>query len=102
MVNNVTMDREWKTTGTGTEAASASVAGGKIWLRVAVDIRPGADRQGHFFYSTDGTTFTPIGPAFVLGNAWQFFMGYRFGIFNYATQSLGGAVSVDSFALTAP
>jgi len=28
---------------------------------------------------------------------WNYFLGYRFGIFNYATQSLGGAVIVNSF-----
>jgi hypothetical protein len=35
-------------------------------------------------------------------NAWQFFMGYRFAIFNYATQALGGSVGVSSFSLEAP
>jgi hypothetical protein len=29
-------------------------------------------------------------------------MGYRFGIFNYATQALGGTVTVNRFDLTAP
>jgi beta-xylosidase len=102
MVNNLTMDRSWNTTSTGTEVASAGMSGGRIWLRVSVDIRPGANDQGHFSYSTDGTTFTPIGPPFVLGNAWQFFMGYRFAIFNFATQALGGVVDVSSFEMTAP
>ena len=37
-----------------------------------------------------------------MNNAWQFFMGYRFGIFNYATQSLGGSVGVASFQLATP
>jgi hypothetical protein len=32
---------------------------------------------------------------------WQFFMGHRFGIFNYATQALGGTVTVRRFDLTA-
>ena len=58
------------------------------------DIRPGAGRPARFSYSTDGVTFTRLGPAFTLNNAWQFFMGYRFAIFNYATQALGGAVTV--------
>jgi hypothetical protein len=47
-------------------------------------------------------TFTRLGPGFTLGNSWQFFMGYRFGIFNYATSSLGGEVTVRRFDLTAP
>jgi hypothetical protein len=29
-------------------------------------------------------------------------MGYRYAIFNYATQSLGGSVTVDSFTMTTP
>jgi beta-xylosidase len=102
MENNLTMDGKWNTTSTGTEVASAPVSGGKIWLRVSVDIHPGAGRQGNFFYSTDGSTFAHLGTPFVLGNAWQFFMGYRYAIFNYATQALGGEVAVGSFEMTAP
>jgi beta-xylosidase len=102
MTNGLSMDSNWNTTGTGAEAASANVSGGRIWLRVNADIRPGSGRQGRFSYSTDGVTFTNLGPAFTLNNAWQFFMGYRFGIFNYATQALGGAVTVERFDLTTP
>ena len=102
MTNGLTMDSNWNTTGTGTEAASAAVSGGRIWLRVNADIRPGTGRQGRFFYSTDGVTFAQLGPGFTMTNAWQFFMGYRYGIFNYATQSLGGTVTVSRFGLTTP
>jgi beta-xylosidase len=102
MTNGLTMNSSWQTTGTGTEQAGANVSGGRIWLRVNADIRPGSGRQAHFSYSTDGTNFVGLGPAFTLNNAWQFFMGYRFGIFNYATQSLGGAVTVRRFDLTTP
>ncbi|ASW57725.1 RICIN domain-containing protein [Plantactinospora sp. KBS50] len=102
MVDGLTMDSNWNTTGTGTERASAAVSGGRIWLRATADINPGSGRQARFSYSTDGTTFTSLGTAFTLNNAWQFFMGYRFGIFNYATQALGGAVTVNGFNLTTP
>ena len=102
MVNGLTMDSSWNTTGTGTEAASATVSGGTIWLRISADIRPGGNKQATFWYSTDGSTFRQLGPAYTMGTAWQFFMGYRFGIFNYATQSLGGTVGVPRFTLTAP
>ncbi|MCW6006470.1 family 43 glycosylhydrolase [Micromonospora sp. CPCC 205371] len=102
MVNGLTMDSSWNTTGTGTDVASAPVSGGRIWLRVSADIRPGTGRQGRFSYSTDGTTFTPLGTAFVMGNDWRFFMGYRYAMFNYATQDLGGAVTVRRFELTTP
>ncbi|WP_433605526.1 family 43 glycosylhydrolase [Dactylosporangium sp. CA-139114] len=101
MVNGLTMDGSWNTTGTGSVAASAAVTGGRIWLRATADIRPGSGRQARFSYSTDGVNFTALGPAFTLNNAWQFFMGYRYAVFNYATRSLGGAVTVRSFTQTA-
>ena len=102
MTDGLTMDSSWSTTGRGTERASADVSGGRIWLRTSADIRPGSNRQATFSYSTDGTTFRNLGPALTLDSAWQFFMGYRFGIFNHATTSLGGAVTVRSFDLTTP
>ncbi|SDP54268.1 Beta-xylosidase [Streptomyces sp. cf386] len=102
MVNGLTMDSNWNTTGTGAEVAGANVSGGRIWLRANADIRPGAPRPGTFFYSTDGTNFVRLGPAFTMGNNWQFFMGYRFAIFNYATQALGGSVRVARFELSTP
>ena len=102
MTDGLTMNGSWATTGTGVERASAGVSGGRIWLRATADIRPGSGRTATFSYSTDGTTFVPLGPAFVLNNQWEFFMGYRFGIFNYATSSLGGEVTVRRFDLTAP
>ena len=100
-VNNINMNSSWATVSTGTEVTSASVSGGRIWLRLAADIRPGTGRQGRFSYSTDGVNYTQIG-TYTMGNAWQFFMGYRYGLFNYATQSLGGAVTVESFTVSTP
>jgi beta-xylosidase len=102
MVDGLTMDGSWNTTATGTEVASASVSGGKIWLRVAADITPGANRQAKFSYSLDGSQFTPLGNGLTLNDTWNFFMGYRYAIFNYATQSLGGSINVASFQVTAP
>jgi len=102
MTSGLTMDGNWNTTGTGSEQASATVTGGRIWLRVNADIHPGTGKQARFSYSTDGVTFTGLGLGFTMNNAWQFFMGYRYAIFNYATQSPGGAVKVASFALTTP
>jgi beta-xylosidase len=102
MTSKLTMDSHWNTTATGTEQAGAAISGGRIWLRANADIRPGSGRQARFSYSTDGVTYTPLGPGFVLNNAWQFFMGYRFAIFDYATQALGGGVSVADFTLSTP
>ncbi|MCG5468088.1 family 43 glycosylhydrolase [Micromonospora sp. LAH09] len=102
MQNGLTMDGSWNTTSTGSEVASTPVSGGRIWLRANADIRPGSGRQARFSYSTDGVNFTSFGNALTLANNWQFFMGYRFAIFNHATQALGGAVTVRRFDLTTP
>ncbi|MCM4077860.1 glycoside hydrolase, partial [Actinoplanes sp. TRM88002] len=103
MTNGLTMSTSgWGTTGTGAEQAGAPVSGGRIWLRVSADIRPGSGRTATFSYSTNGSTFTSLGPPFTLNNNWQFFMGYRFGLFDYATQSLGGSVTVNQFAVSTP
>jgi hypothetical protein len=102
MVNGLTMNSSWGTSSTGTEAASAAVSGGRIWLRATADIRPGSGRQARFSYSTDGTNFIALGSALTLNNAWQFFMGYRYAIFNYATRALGGTATVKRFEQSTP
>jgi len=100
MTGGLTMSSSWATTSTGAEVESAPFTGSRIWLRASVDIRPGASRTARFFYSADGLTYRPIGTPLVLNSNWTFFMGYRFGIFNYATSALGGAVAVESFEMT--
>ncbi|WP_052867880.1 glycoside hydrolase family 43 protein [Streptomyces niger] len=102
MVDGLTMDANWNTTGTGTVRASTGVSGSRIWLRVKADITPGANRTARFSYSTDGAEFIPLGPAFTLNNAWQFFMGYRYALFNFTTGALGGSVRITRFEVTAP
>jgi beta-xylosidase len=100
MVNGASLNvSAWTTNSKGTEAASKDISGGKVWLRVSADIRPGTGRQATFHYSTDGVTFLPFGAAHTMSNDWQFFIGYRFAILNYATTSLGGSVKLNSFEI---
>ncbi|KAI1333671.1 glycoside hydrolase family 43 protein [Xylariaceae sp. FL0016] len=100
MTNSILMDTNWATTDTGTTVASASATAGEIHLRCTVDINPGTGKTGTFSYSTDGSTFTTLGPDFTLNSDWEYFIGYRWGIFNYATKALGGSVQVSSFTQT--
>ena len=81
----------------------------KIWLRIDADFRPGNNgrRMGgndcaNFYFSLDGETWTQIGTKdYRLGFDWRrFFMGTKFGIFNYATKKKGGYVDVDEFKYT--
>jgi beta-xylosidase len=102
VVNNITMDKHWNTASTGTQLASVPVTAKRVWLRVRADVHPGPGHTAVFSYSLDGTKFLALGPPFLLNANWPFFMGYRFGIFNYATQSLGGSVKIHSFTLDGP
>jgi hypothetical protein len=84
------------------EAAPGPASGSRVWLRAAADNSPGPGRQATFSYSADGTTFTPLGPAFTMNNAWEFFLGYRFAVLNHAAQALGGEVLVERCELSTP
>ncbi|KAK3312358.1 arabinoxylan hydrolase [Apodospora peruviana] len=104
-VNALTMSEgSWTTTAKGTVAAKGpTVSGGDIWLRIQADITPAfgmtQERTATFSYSTDGKTFTALGPAFAMTNSWTYFTGYRYGVFNFATKALGGEVAVRSFSM---
>jgi beta-xylosidase len=102
VVNNVTMDSSWKTNSTGTDGSRVAISGGKIWLRIKANVRTDNGGTATFFYSTDGTRFTQLGSAFVMKREWQFFLGYRFAILNFATAALGGSVKISSFDLVTP
>ena len=70
----------------------------KIWLRIDANFVPRTD-IANFSYSLDGREWTKIGGDYRMGFDWQrFFMGTKFGIFNYATKKAGGYVDVDEFA----
>lgn len=106
MVNNLSLKSDWTTNSTGTVVASGptfSANMSDLWLRIDADITPAfgtnTARTSTFWYSTDGTKFMQLGSAFPMTNTWQFFTGYRFGVFNFATKALGGNVVVKSFEL---
>ncbi|GAA0529567.1 beta-xylosidase [Rhizomicrobium palustre] len=104
MKNGMALDqhKQWTTASKGEVKQSTTLKGGKVWLRAAADVRPGAGRKVLFSYSTDGKSFKSFGDPFDLSADWPFFMAYRFSIFNYATKSLGGEVKVTSFEITKP
>ncbi len=91
----------WNTTSLGTAMGNAALSGTTIWLRAEANVRSdGGGANAHFSYSTNGTDFMDLGNAITLNKDWQYFLGYRFAIFNYATQELGGSVRVSSFEVT--
>ncbi|KAF9869777.1 xylosidase glycosyl [Colletotrichum karsti] len=104
----------FETTSNGTVTATANdadldlaaIASGEhdIWLRITADVTPSFglpegtnDNYAQLAYSTDGETFKQLGADWHLHNRWQYFMAFRFAVFNYATKSLGGYVLVKEF-----
>lgn len=68
----------------------------RVYLRADFNFYQHAD-DADFYYSLDGTTWNKIGNTLNMSYTIPHFMGYRFAIFNYATQSTGGYVDVDYF-----
>ena len=56
--------------------------------------------EASFFYSLDGKMWNPIGNILKMKYDIPHFMGYRFGLFNYATKNTGGYVDFDFFHIT--
>jgi beta-xylosidase len=50
-----------------------------------------------FFYSLDGKNWTPAGTQLRMNYTLPHFMGYRFGLFNYTTKTIGGYADFDFF-----
>lgn len=100
-VNDINMNLDWETVSRGniTERGPL-VTNGDIWLRVDADVTPAFRldpvREAGFSYSLDGQTWEQLG-SLVLHNRWEWFSGFRFAVFNFATAELGGSITVKSF-----
>ncbi|RIV19434.1 glycoside hydrolase [Fibrisoma montanum] len=70
-----------------------------VYLKAECDFRDRKD-TARFFYSLDGKTWTGIGEALKMPYTIPHFMGYRFGLFNYATGQPGGYADFDYFRIT--
>ncbi|KAI1773454.1 glycoside hydrolase family 43 protein [Hypoxylon cercidicola] len=100
LVHNITQEETaWNTTSEGNVVATETInpTDTNIWLRASLDARASGSYAANFSYSTDGQEFTPMGEPYTMWTNWAYFMGYRFGIFNYATKALGGSILVSSF-----
>jgi beta-xylosidase len=70
----------------------------RIYLKAECNFRDLAD-TAEFFYSHDGKSWTQIGSQLHMAYTLPHFMGYRFGLFNYATKSAGGFTDFDFFRI---
>ena len=69
-----------------------------IHLKAECDFHDLKD-TARFYYSYDGKSWTQIGSQLKMAYTLPHFMGYRFGLFNYATRVPGGFVDFDHFRI---
>lgn len=88
---------DWKWVSNGTVGAEEPLTHSRLWLRIKTDLRPVCcdgyekeSRHATFEYSYDGTIYAQLGHAHTLSKSLAGFVGHRFGLFNFATQALGG------------
>jgi beta-xylosidase len=57
----------------------------------------GSKDLARFYYSADGAQWNEIGTPLRMKYTLDHFMGYRFGLYNYATEQAGGYADFDYF-----
>lgn len=84
--------------GDGCEETVDSVVftGERVYLKIDFNFEESLD-QAQFFYSEDGAAWKTIGRTLHMKYTLDHFMGYRIGLFNYATHQSGGYVDFDYF-----
>jgi len=70
----------------------------KIYLKATCNFSDKKD-EAQFYYSLDGNDWSRIGTTLKMSYTLPHFMGYRFGLFNYATAQTGGFVDFDYFRI---
>lgn len=69
----------------------------KVYLRIDCDFETD---KAHFYYSLDGEKWEEIEDSLQMVYTFtKHFMGYRFGLFNYATREIGGHVDFDYYRI---
>ena len=85
---------------TPVEIESIPLTKDNVHLKIECDFRDQKD-IANFFYSLDGKSWIPIGNTLHMQyTLMEHFMGYRFGLFNYATINQGGFVDYDYFRIS--
>lgn len=83
-----------------TELQSIPLSQDKVYLKIECDFRNRID-VAKFFYSLDGKAWKQIGGELKMEyTLMEHFMGYRFGLFNYATKNIGGYADFDYFRIS--
>lgn len=81
------------------EVATVPLNQKTIYLKADCDFTDKKDKA-YFYYSLDGKTWTALGNTLQMSYTLPHFMGYRFGLFNYASKTTGGFVDFDYFRIS--
>lgn len=81
-----------------TEVESIPLKQEELYLKAVGDFKDRKD-IAKFYYSLDGENWESIGNELKMSYTLPHFMGYRFALFNYATQEAGGYVDFDYFKI---
>ncbi len=77
------------------EVERVPLAQAKVYFKIDCDFRTD---KAFFYYSLDGGTWVEIGESLQMVYTFtKQFMGYRFGLFNYATETVGGYVDFEFY-----
>jgi beta-xylosidase len=71
----------------------------QVHLKIQCDFLDLKDTAS-FYYSADGVSWTKADQSIKMRYTLPHFMGYRFGLFNYATRNTGGFVDFDFFRIS--
>jgi beta-xylosidase len=86
-------------TGKSVKMDSVAFKGKTVQLKATCDFNDRKD-LAKFYYSLDGKTWKAIGSELKMEYTIPQFIGYRFGLFNYATKTPGGYVDFDYFHIS--
>ena len=81
-----------------TEVARVPLPQQTVFLKADCDFKNRADKA-RFSYSLDGKSWIALGTELKMSYTLPHFMGYRFGLFNYATKAAGGHADFDYFRI---
>lgn len=82
--------------GKADELQSIPLTQNTVYFKAECNFKDKAD-LGKFLYSLDGKNWIAIGKPINMPYTIPHFMGYRFGLFNYATKNIGGFADFDYF-----
>ena len=85
--------------GTMVEQARIATTAARVLLKACCNFENRTDTATFSFSTDDGRTWTPIGGTLRMAYTIPQFIGYRFGLFCYATKTAGGHADFDYFRI---